>query len=199
MKSKTLAIGLLTGLIVFTSCNNNTQTAEETQITQTQKEDEPKELSEEEKRYEEIKSSYELLGCWAINNGITNLSYDYEIYSSTNETIGVMRFKKMKFEFDGQTLMTTDSDSIYHTNGQGQLNGQYGTSTDTKTTWEKVVDQELIYRQNEENEKAALQSTWPFPLDRPAEATLRVDSSSDEFKASVPNAMDYRHLYYGGA
>jgi hypothetical protein len=106
---------------------------------------------------------------------------------------------QMKFEFDGQTLMTTDSDSIYHTNGQGQLNGQYGTSTDTKTTWEKVVDQELIYRQNEENEKAALQSTWPFPLDRPAEATLRVDSSSDEFKASVPNAMDYRHLYYGGA
>ena len=43
---------------------------------------------------------------------------------------------QMKFEFDGQTLMTTDSDSIYHTNGQGQLNGQYGTSTDTKTTWE---------------------------------------------------------------
>jgi len=110
---------------------------------------------------------------------------------------------QMKFEFDGQTLMTTDSDSIYHTNGQGQLNGQYGTSTDTKTTWEKVVDQELIYRQNEENEKAALQSTWPFPLDRPAEATLRVDSPSDEpsdeFKASVPNAMDYRHHYYGGA
>ena len=106
---------------------------------------------------------------------------------------------QMKFEFDGQTLMTTDSDSIYYTNGQGQLNGQHGSATDTKTTWEKVIDQELVYRQNEENEKAALQSTWPFPSDRPAEATLRVDSPSDESIPSSPNATDYRNLYYGGA
>ena len=34
----------------------------------------------------------------AINNGITNSSYDYEIYSNADELIGVMKFEKMKFE-----------------------------------------------------------------------------------------------------
>ena len=94
--------------------------------------------------------------------------------------------------------MKTDTDSIYYTNGQGQLNGQHGSATDTKTTWEKVIDQELVYRQNEENE-VSLNTTWPFPTDRPAQGTLRVDSPSDESIPSVPNALDYRHLYYGGA
>tara|TARA_R100001015_G_C4593420_1_gene148758 strand:+ start:450 stop:953 length:504 start_codon:yes stop_codon:yes gene_type:complete len=140
---------------------------------------------------------------------IINLQHDFQVLiesdfpdESLDDQSDTEDDKQFEFEFDGQTLMKTESvssDSFYYTNGQGQLNGQHGTSTDTKTTWEKVVDQELIYRQNEENEKAALNSNWPFPLDRPAEGTLRVDSPSDESIPSVPNAMDYRALYYGGA
>ena len=107
---------------------------------------------------------------------------------------------QLNFEFDGQTLMYAD--------GEGQLNGQYGTSTDTKTTWEKVVDQEVKYRELDNSrltDEENLKTTWPFPkerpvdsiYDRPAQATFRVDSDSkdeDYFSAS-----DYRSAYYGGA
>ena len=110
---------------------------------------------------------------------------------------------QLNFEFDGQTLMYAD--------GEGQLNGQYGTSTDTKTTWEKVVDQEGVYQKYREldnsrlTDEENLKTTWPFPkerpadsiYDRPAQATFRVDSDSkdeDYFSAS-----DYRSGYYGGA
>ena len=110
---------------------------------------------------------------------------------------------QLNFEFDGQTLMYAD--------GEGQLNGQCGTSTDTKTTWEKVVDQEVVYQKYREldnsrlTDEENLKTTWPFPkerpadsiYDRPAQATFRVDSDSkdeDYFSAS-----DYRSGYYGGA
>ena len=113
------------------------------------------------------------------------------------------RQRALNFEFDGQTLMYAD--------GEGQLNGQYGTSTDTKTTWEKVVDQEVVYQKYREldnsrlTDEENLKTTWPFPkerpadsiYDRPAQATFRVDSDSkdeDYFSAS-----DYRSGYYGGA
>ena len=137
---------------------------------------------------------------------IINLQHDFQVLvesdfpdeSLDNQFKTEDDDKQFNFAFDGQTLMKTDTDSIYYTNGQGQLNGQHGSATDTKTTWEKVIDQELVYRQNEENE-VSLNTTWPFPTDRPAQGTLRVDSPSDESIPSVPNALDYRHLYYGGA
>ncbi len=113
---------------------------------------------------------------------------------------------QLNFEFDGQTLMYAD--------GGGQLNGQYGTSTDTKTTWEKVVDQEVKYRELDNSrltDEEDLKTTWPFPkerpadsglydrLDRPAQATLRVDSDSKDEDPEYFSASDYRSAYYGGA
>jgi len=96
MKIKFFTIGLLTSLIVFASCSNESQKKQVDK--QPLQEEQQVELSEEQKKYENLKVNYELDGAWVINNGLTNSSYEYEIYSNSDGIIGVMKFEKMNFE-----------------------------------------------------------------------------------------------------
>jgi hypothetical protein len=57
-----------------------------------------KELTEVEKKHEQIKKEYELIGAWKINNSFTKYSYEYEIYNKEEEFIGVRITSEIDFE-----------------------------------------------------------------------------------------------------